>query len=141
MKQDTVTVVAGLIMSKHGLLVCQRRRDGAFPLKWEFPGGKVKEGELPDEALRRELREELGVEAVIGHEVYRTRYRYPELTRELELIFLDATLDPGKIRNLIFEQIKWTPLAQLREVDILPADRELIEKLSDGTIPLPSAGV
>ena len=62
-KADGVlTVVAGLIYKDGRLLVCQRRPGGAFPLKWEFPGGKVEKGESDIDALRRELREELAVE-------------------------------------------------------------------------------
>ena len=60
---STITVVAGLIQQGGRLLVCQRRRDGAFALKWEFPGGKVEPGETHEHGLRRELREELGIEA------------------------------------------------------------------------------
>src|SRR5215468_8749864 len=74
---STITVVAGLIQQGGRLLVCQRRRDGAFALKWEFPGGKVEPGETYENGLRRELREELGIEAHIGPEAYRTRHDYP----------------------------------------------------------------
>src|SRR5215468_7170264 len=74
---STITVVAGLIQQGGRLLVCQRRRDGAFALKWEFPGGKVELGETYENGLRRELREELGIEAHIGPEAYRTRHDYP----------------------------------------------------------------
>ena len=61
-------VVAALIMQDGKLLVCQRTRHQTMPLKWEFPGGKIEEGEQPRDALRRELDEELGIEAIIGHE-------------------------------------------------------------------------
>lgn len=62
-----MTVVVAAIIERGGLvLVCRRREDGAHPLKWEFPGGKVELGESPEDALRRELREELGIAAEIG---------------------------------------------------------------------------
>src|SRR5438445_13825539 len=73
----TITVVAGLIQQGGQLLVCQRRRDGAFALKWEFPGGKVEPGETYEKGLRRELHEELGIDAHIGREAYRTAHDYP----------------------------------------------------------------
>ena len=62
----TITVVAGLIQQGGRLLVCQRRRDGAFALKWEFPGGKVEPGETYEKGLRRELHEELGIDATLA---------------------------------------------------------------------------
>src|SRR5574337_479283 len=64
-------VVAALIVKDGKLLVCQRTRHQTMPLKWEFPGGKIEEGEQPRDALRRELQEELGIEAVIGEEIAR----------------------------------------------------------------------
>jgi len=73
-----IQVVAALIADNGRLLICQRRRDAAFPLKWEFPGGKVKPGEPPEAALRRELEEELGVQAAVGALVFEHTHRYAE---------------------------------------------------------------
>jgi 8-oxo-dGTP diphosphatase len=129
-------VVAAIVESNGKLLVCQRRHDAAFPLKWEFPGGKVKPGESAAGALARELEEELGVAAAIGHEVYRTRHRYPEMAEELELTFFSATLDSSAIRNLAFQQILWLEPSQLARLDFLAADRDLIEKLASGALRL-----
>ena len=136
-----LTVVAAIIESDGKLLVCQRRKDAAFALKWEFPGGKVKQRESPEAALARELREELGVEVAIGAEAYRTRHKYPEMKDELELIFFKATVDPALVRNFVFERILWLDPAQLRTLDFLAADRELIEKLSSGQQPSNAPGV
>ncbi len=70
--------VTGAIITRGGrFLVCRRRADQAHPLKWEFAGGKVEPGEAPAAALRRELREELGVEAEVGPEFHRVAYQYP----------------------------------------------------------------
>ncbi len=126
-----ITVVAALIERDGKLLICQRRRDAAFPLQWEFPGGKVPAGETPQAALARELQEELGVSAQIGREIYRTRHRYAELPDELELIFYSVTLPrEATLANLAFEAIAWSPTAALPSYDFLPADRELIVKLA-----------
>ena len=132
-----ITVVAALIEREGKLLACQRKRGDAFALLWEFPGGKVEAGETPGEALARELLEELGVHARIGKEVYRTRHRYAEMREPLELIFFRVTVAAaaGEIRNLVFEQIRWCEPASLRELDFLPADRELIARLAAGAIP------
>ena len=70
-------VVAALIVQDGKLLVCQRTRHQTMPLKWEFPGGKIEEGEQPRDALRRELDEELGIQATIGDELARIQHEYP----------------------------------------------------------------
>jgi 8-oxo-dGTP diphosphatase len=129
-----LTVVAALIQSGGNLLVCQRRRGDSFALQWEFPGGKVRRGEPPTRALARELQEELGIEARIGREIYRTEHRYAELTEPIELIFFAATIESGEPQNLAFEQIAWRAPQSLPELNFLPADRELIEKLSTGAL-------
>jgi 8-oxo-dGTP diphosphatase len=131
-----LTVVAALIESDGKLLVCQRRRDDSFAFMWEFPGGKTKPGESLEHALERELQEELGTEARVGEEIYRTHHQYAELSEPIELIFFAAKLDAANVRNLVFEQIAWREPASLPELNFLPADRELIEKLSTGTLRL-----
>lgn len=132
-----LTVVAALIEREGKLLVCQRRRGDRFELLWEFPGGKLNTGESPEQGLERELREELGARAKIGREIYRTRHQYAEVEQSLELIFFAAQIDPHAIHNLAFEQMQWRPPATLVELDFLPADRELIEKLANGTLACP----
>lgn len=135
--RDSLVVVAALIMHQHKLLVCQRRRNDSFPLKWEFPGGKLHPGESPQGALARELHEELGVDALIGAEVYRTRHRYAEHPGEIELVFFRAALrDADRIENLAFERFEWASLQVLPSYDFLPADRELVERLAHGDLKL-----
>jgi mutator protein MutT len=133
----TLTVVAALIENEGRLLVCQRRGSDPFGLKWEFPGGKVRRKEEPGAALARELQEELGADSAIGREIFRTRHRYAELGREIELIFFSAKLDPATIQNLAFEQMLWAEPAALAALDFLPADRELVTKLATGELRLP----
>ena len=128
--RERLVVVAALIESDGRILACQRRRNDAFGLKWEFPGGKVKLDETPAEALARELKEELGVEAIIGEEIYRTRHRYAELAREIELIFFTARARENEMRNLAFEQMRWVRPGELAGLDFLPADREFIAMLA-----------
>jgi 8-oxo-dGTP diphosphatase len=129
-----ITVVAALIRDDGKLLVCQRKRGTSFALMWEFPGGKVKPGETLEQALVRELEEELGAKATIGSEVYRAQHRYAELSDAIELIFFHAQLDPNKVRNLVFEEILWRDPPSLPELNFLPADKELIEKLASGAL-------
>jgi 8-oxo-dGTP diphosphatase len=129
-----ILVVAALIEREGRLLVCQRRKNDSFPLKWEFPGGKLKPGESPAEALARELKEELGADAAIGPEIYRTRHRYAEHADEIELYFF--LVKSGAVANLAFEQIQWAEPATLPAFDFLPADRELINLLASGALTL-----
>jgi 8-oxo-dGTP diphosphatase len=132
MKSDMLTVVAAVIESDGKILACQRRRSDFFGLMWEFPGGKVKPGENLEQALRRELQEELGVPATIGAELFRTRHRYAEMAEPIELVFFSATLDPKSIRNLAFETMEWRGRETLAELNFLPADREFLAKLGAG---------
>ncbi len=129
-----MVVVAGVIESGGKILVCQRRRGDTFELMWEFPGGKLEAGETPAEGLARELLEELGVEAEVGAELFRTEHRYAELSEPLELIFMAATADVRAIRNIIFEQIEWRAAPSLGELNFLPADREFIALLARGSV-------
>jgi 8-oxo-dGTP diphosphatase len=132
-------VVAGLIEVGGKILVCQRRRGDTFELMWEFPGGKVQRGETPEEALVRELREELGVEAVVGTEVFRTRHRYAEMSEEIELIFFAVTVERGAARNVVFETMEWRGRETLGELNFLPADREFVGKLVSAEIKVHAA--
>jgi mutator protein MutT len=127
-------VVAALIEREGRLLVCQRKRTGISPLLWEFPGGKVHDGERPEQALVRELAEELDVTVRVGPELYRTRHRYPELPDELELRFFAADIVSGTPRNLAFERIAWVCPQDLSAMEFLPADRELIVLLAEGRL-------
>lgn len=136
-RKPDLTVVAALILRDSKILVCQRRRDDTHALQWEFPGGKVEPGELPQAALARELREELAVDATVGSEVFRTRHRYRESPRELELIFFQANVDrAAPIQNLVFEKFEWANPCDLPGYDFLEADVELIARLAARAIHL-----
>jgi 8-oxo-dGTP diphosphatase len=126
-------VVAALIEADGKLLVCQRRRTDSFGLMWEFPGGKLEPGETPAQALARELQEELGVEAKIGPEIFRTRHQYSELGEAIDLIFFSATVAPADIRNQAFETMEWRQPQTLHELNFLPADREFVAMLARRT--------
>ena len=103
----------------------------------ELVPGKKKPGETPQQALARELREELGITASIGPEMHRTRHRYAELSEPIELIFFVADAAPNAVQNRVFEQIQWRDPHTLLELNFLPADRELVEKLATGDLRLP----
>src|SRR5579863_1016087 len=139
-KKPALTVVAALILRDSKILVCQRRRDDTHRLEWEFPGGKVEPGETPREALVRELREELGIEATIGRELFRTCHRYGEFRPELELIFFQANVDrSAPLQNLVFEGFEWADPSALPQYDFLQADEEFVALLASRAIPLDSS--
>jgi mutator protein MutT len=132
-----LTVVAALIRHEGKLLVGQRRRGAGYELMWEFPGGKVEHGETFKQALVRELREELDVTATIGAEVFRMRHPHLKTGELMDIIFFVADADPGTMKCIEFEQIVWRPPESLPDLDFLPADRGLIEKLASGELRLP----
>jgi 8-oxo-dGTP diphosphatase len=101
-------------------------------MQWEFPGGKVKEGEDLKASLRRELAEELTIEGEIGEEVFRARHRYPD--RDVEVVFFAVRSFRGTICNRVFEAVKWVGRGPLTEYDFLEADRELVRRISNGEI-------
>ncbi len=129
-------VVAAIIVRDGKLLACQRSAAGKFPLKWEFPGGKVQPNETPQEALARELEEELGVRARIGPEIFRARHKYAEMTEAVELLFFVAEIESGEIENRVFNDMRWLPPEDLPKLDFLEADFKLIEKIARGEISL-----
>jgi len=126
-------VVAALILQDEKLLVCQRTRHQTMPLKWEFPGGKIEDGEQPRDALRRELDEELGIDAQIGEEVARIRHEYPN-GGMIELRFFLVKEYRGQIENRIFRDIQWATRAELPAFDFLEADLTLVQDLAEGRI-------
>jgi 8-oxo-dGTP diphosphatase len=126
-------VVAALIFKDDKVLVCQRTRHQSMPLKWEFPGGKIEQGEQPRDALRRELDEELGINATIGLEVARLRHEYPG-GGAVELRFFVVREYHGKIENKIFRDVRWSTRSELSKYDFLEADLALVKDIADGKI-------
>src|SRR5215467_15196157 len=126
-------VVAALIVKDSQILACQRTRHQIMPMKWEFPGGKIEEGEQPRDALRRELEEELGIEATVGDEVARIQHEYPS-GGAVELRFYEVHTYRGDIENRIFRDVRWVERSQLPELDFLEADRTLVRDLAAGKI-------
>jgi 8-oxo-dGTP diphosphatase len=125
----TVEVVAGLIYDQGRLLVCQRNAGSVFPLKWEFPGGKVEEGEPHEAALRRELKEELDIDVRQIGEFFRHEHLYPHNVR-VSLRFFRILDYTGQVRNLVFQQIKWVSMGELPKLDFLEGDLPLVQKLA-----------
>src|SRR5271157_4031044 len=126
-------VVAALILKDDLILACQRTRHQVMPLKWEFPGGKIEEGEQPRDALRRELEEELGIHAHVGDEIARLQHAYPN-GATVELRFYIIRAYDGEIENRIFRDVQWSAPKDLPSFDFLEADASLVKDLAAGRL-------
>lgn len=123
----TINVVAAVIM-KEGRVFATQRGYGEFKDGWEFPGGKVEEGESPEEALRREIREELEVEVNVGDLIDTIEYDYPAF--HLSMKCYACTIAGGSPHLLEHEAARWLSADQLDSVAWLPADITLIPKIA-----------
>ena len=129
------TVVAAVIeRSDRRLLIGQRRQMDTSPLKWEFPGGKVEEGETPEVALRRELKEELGATLRKCVPIGRVVHKYAETPEDLEILFFAVEVSETEITPRTFERIAWVLPKQLGEYDFLAANGQLVARLATGKI-------
>jgi 8-oxo-dGTP diphosphatase len=120
-----VQVVAAILQSDGKILIGQRTPTQSHPLKWEFPGGKVEPGESPEQALARELEEELGISGATGEVLTRYHFTYPGKD-PIELIFFRVRQFSGEPQNLIFHDLLWQPQFQLAGLDFVEGDREFI---------------
>jgi len=129
-----VQVVAAVIeRSDRRLLIGQRRVHDTSPLKWEFPGGKVELAESAEQALARELREELGATLRRAVWIGSSEFRYPQ-RGVVAVNFFAATLEPGDLQPKAFQQIAWVLPRELANYDFLPANAPLVAELATGRI-------
>jgi 8-oxo-dGTP diphosphatase len=126
-------VAAALIVRDGAVLIGQRRADQPMASLWEFPGGKIEAGESPQQALARELAEELGIHASIGPPVTRIRHNYRH-GGAVDLQFFSVREFVGEIQNRIYQQVRWVKLAELPAYEFLAADRGLIRDLAAGKL-------
>ena len=129
MKNKNLLVVGGLIIKNKKILICQRPPNNEHPLKWEFPGGKVKKQEEPQQALKREINEELKI--TIEYPIYLCDYmfEYQDLGKKVKLFFFLINEYSGEISNTVHNQLKWIEIKQLSDYDFLEGDHEIIKKI------------
>jgi 8-oxo-dGTP diphosphatase len=134
-------VVAALILKEGKVLIGQRTRHQSMPLKWEFPGGKIEPNESPEEALYRELEEELGIRAVIGAKVATVRHTYDKAGNGsvVELQFFLVEKFEGEVVNRIFRDVRWVEKEALPHYDFLEADVALVRDIAANKISLTSS--
>lgn len=122
-----VVVVAAVVERSDKLLVTERLPGTHLAGHWEFPGGKMEEGEDHRRCLEREMREELGVGVKVGAELHTTGFDYPE--RTVELHFYRCTI-VGEPTPILGQRLRWVSRAELGTLRFPPADRELIKLLT-----------
>jgi 8-oxo-dGTP diphosphatase len=125
----TVRVVAAVIRDGDKIFSTQRGY-GEYKDGWEFPGGKIEEGETPQEALKREIFEELDTEIAVGNLIKTIEYDYPTFHLSMDCFW--ATVKSGHLELKEAEAARWLSKEELDEVEWLPADLELVDKIREG---------
>lgn len=121
-----IKVVAAIIKKEKQIFATQRGY-GDYKDWWEFPGGKIEQGETPEEALVREIKEELDTTITVDRFLMTVEYDYPEFHLSMDCFF--CSIESGNLTLLEHEAAKWLPVNNLRQVNWLPADMEIIEQI------------
>ena len=125
-----ITTVAGVIVNKNGEVLCTKRDVGKYSyvsLKWEFPGGKVEEGETQKQTLERELREELAIKVDIGDFFYQVEHDYPDF--HLSMAVYECKFHEQNISMNVHKDICWLKPEELMKLDWAEADIPVAEKI------------
>lgn len=127
-----IKVVVGIISRESDMsqvLLCQRKYNAKhYPLKWEFPGGKLEQGESPEHCLQRELSEELELRPEI-YELYHQQHHTYADNRTFDVLYYKVTKFSGEIINHVFESFKWVSISELLHYDILEGNGNVVKKL------------
>jgi 8-oxo-dGTP diphosphatase len=123
-------VVAALIRAGSTILVSQRRADQSFPLCWEFPGGKIEKGESAEQALIREIREELGCAIAVGTLFHRVTFAYEDF--DLDMALYECTVVSDIPHAVEVAAVEWVTPAALATLQMPPADLPMVELLTKG---------
>ena len=122
-------VTAALIRDEDRILIAQRGRGKRFGWKWEFPGGKVRVNETPEDCLQREIKEELNLEIQVGKHFHTTHHRYPDF--DIELIAFWCSIIGGKLKLEEHEQVRWVTVQEMNDYSFVEADLNLIAALEE----------
>ena len=128
MKSSPTAVVAGIIKHNGKYLITKRFENSHLGGMWEFPGGKIMTGESDPTALKREFKEEIGIDCDVGDLVYETTYHYPAIS--INIKFYDCELLSGTPKPIECAEVKWIKRSELSQYEFPPSDTKLIEMLS-----------
>jgi len=131
--EPVIKVVGAAIISGGNLLCAQRNKPAELQGKWEFPGGKIEELETPEQALAREITEELGCHIRVGDLLAKSQYNYE--SQQVELAVYICELVEGEPQPTEHKELRWQPISALKALDWAPADREAVNILIAGFYP------
>lgn len=120
-------VTCAIIQKENKILICQRSKEMKLPLKWEFPGGKIEEGESKKECLRREIKEELALDIEVLDPLKMVVYHYPDFS--ISLYPFLCNIISGELNVAEHAQVKWVHLSELDNYDWAEADIPILEEL------------
>lgn len=133
MEERTLRVVAALIRQDKQVLITERWPNKHMGLTWEFPGGKVEAGETDEQALKRELQEELGIEVKVGSSCFQTTYAYSN--KEVRLLIYRCQITYGIPQAIDVKSLEWVPQEKLGLRNFPPADMLFVQELVADRIP------
>ncbi|GET27468.1 (deoxy)nucleoside triphosphate pyrophosphohydrolase [Prolixibacter sp. NT017] len=122
-----VNVVCAIIQDENKFLACRRKQGKARGGKWEFPGGKVKEDESPEEAIERELHEELSLDVKAADMLGAVVHHYPDIS--IRLIAMKCFVNGGTISLTDHDEFRWVPVDELHSLDFSEADCQVIDEI------------
>jgi 8-oxo-dGTP diphosphatase len=125
-----ITVTAGILFQGSRVFIARRKSTGRLPGQWEFPGGKVEKGETAEQCMKRELQEELEIEAVVGECLGESVHRYDFGT--VRILFYRVHWDGGEIESRDHDEYGWVLPDELNRYDFVPADRPFVKTLMTG---------
>jgi len=132
--KKTVRVVGAVIYNEQNEILCGLRSPEMSPPNlWEFPGGKIEEGENPEETLVREIQEELGCTIEVYEKIEEVHHEYPNLV--VNLLTYKAKIVEGEPKTKEHAELKWMPLQELHSLEWAPADIPTVEALLKGVCP------
>ena len=129
-----IDVTAAILIKDGRVLIAKRKATDRLANKWEFPGGKVEDNETPEECLKREMQEELGIDVTVGKYLGESTYHYNH--GSIKLLAFRTYWKGGDISLEAHDDYKWILLEQFKEIDFAPADITFVEKLRSGEIEL-----
>jgi len=124
--EDFVIVTAAIIKKDNKFLIA-KRKEGHLANKWEFPGGKLEPNETPEDCLKRELKEEFGIQTIIGKYLATSIYDYPHI--KIKLIAYEVEYTSGEFILNDHQEIKWVTKEDLSNYDFAPADIPIVKKI------------